>query len=113
MTARLVILYGHPDDPAAFEDYYATTHIPYAGAHMPNVRDAKNARVVDTGDHSGGNGNGNGNGSRPPYYRISHLTYDDLAALRAGISSAEGRSTIADLANFATGGATLFVVEDD
>jgi uncharacterized protein (TIGR02118 family) len=36
--ARLVILYGHPTDPAAFEDYYASQHIPYASKHMPNVR---------------------------------------------------------------------------
>lgn len=102
MTARLVILYGHPEDSAAFEEYYATTHIPYATEHMPGVRDARNARVVGTAD-----------GGRPPFYRISHLSYDDLAALREGIGSDEGRSTIADLANFATGGATLLVVEDD
>jgi uncharacterized protein (TIGR02118 family) len=66
------------------------------------VRDARNSRVVGTAD-----------GSRPPYYRISHLTYDDLAALRAGIESEDGRSTIDDLTNFATGGATVLVVEDD
>ncbi|MFP5020486.1 EthD family reductase [Pseudonocardia phyllosphaerae] len=102
MTARLVILYGHPDDAAAFEDYYASTHIPYAVKHMPNVRDAQNSRVVELAD-----------GSRAPYYRVSQMSYDDLAALRAGIESEDGRSTIADLANFATGGATLLVVEDD
>ena len=102
MTARLVILYGHPDDAEAFEGYYANTHIPYAGEHMPNVRDAQNSRVVGTS-----------NGSRPPYYRISHLTYDDSAALREGIESEDGRSVIADLANFATGGTTLLIVEDD
>lgn len=102
MTARLVILYGHPEDSAAFEHYYATAHIPYAAGHMPNVRDARNSRVVGTPD-----------GSRPGYYRISQLSYDDLAALRDGISSEDGSSTIADLANFATGGATLLVVEDD
>ena len=41
MTARLVILYGHPADPAAFEDYYANRHIPYASKHMPGVRQAE------------------------------------------------------------------------
>lgn len=102
MTARLVILYGHPDDPSAFEDYYASTHIPYAGEHMPGVRDAQNSRVVDT------------DGRQPAtYYRVSQLTYDDLASLREGIGSEDGRSTIADLDNFATGGVTLLIVEDD
>jgi uncharacterized protein (TIGR02118 family) len=28
--ASMIVLYGRPDDPAAFEDYYATRHIPYA-----------------------------------------------------------------------------------
>ena len=86
----------------AFERYYATIHIPHAEKHMPNVRGAQNARVVGTPDGGGA-----------AYYRISHLDYDDLAALREGIGSKDGRSTIADLANFATGGASLLVVEDD
>ncbi len=33
--------------------------------------------------------------------------------LRAGIASEDGRSTIADLANFATGGATLLITAED
>lgn len=33
--------------------------------------------------------------------------------LRAGIASEDGSSTIADLANFATGGATLLIAEED
>lgn len=102
MTARLVILYGHPDDPAAFEHYYANTHIPYATEHMPGVLDVQNSRVVGTAD-----------GSRSPYYRTSHLTYDDVPSLREGIGSEDGQATIADLANFATGGATLLIVEDN
>lgn len=31
----------------------------------------------------------------------------------AGIASEDGKSTIADLDNFATGGATLLIVEED
>jgi hypothetical protein len=27
--AKLMILYGHPAVPAAFENYYANRHIPY------------------------------------------------------------------------------------
>src|SRR5438874_1897476 len=26
---KLIILYGQPDDPAAFEDYYTNKHLPY------------------------------------------------------------------------------------
>jgi uncharacterized protein (TIGR02118 family) len=97
-----VILYGHPADPAAFEDYYANHHIPYAGKHIPNVRGAGNMRVISASD-----------GSPAPYYRVSQLSYDSVDELRAGIASEDGRSTIADLANFATGGATLLIAEED
>jgi uncharacterized protein (TIGR02118 family) len=33
---KTVVLYGHPTDPAAFEEYYANTHVPIA-AKMPKV----------------------------------------------------------------------------
>ncbi len=38
--ASMIVLYGQPEDPAAFEDYYASRHIPYAVEHMPGVTDA-------------------------------------------------------------------------
>ena len=89
-------------DSAAFEDYYANRHIPYASKHMPNVRNAENMRLPSAAD-----------GSRAPYYRISQLTYDSIRDLQAGIASEDGKSTIADLANFATGGATLLIADED
>jgi len=100
--AKLVILYGHPADTAAFEDYYANRHIPYAAKHMPNVRSAENMRVVSTAD-----------GGPAPYYRVSQLSYDNVEDLRTGIASEDGRSTIADLASFATGGAILLITDED
>jgi uncharacterized protein (TIGR02118 family) len=99
---KLLILYGHPADPAAFEDYYTSRHIPYATGHMPNVRRAENMRVLSASD-----------GGPAPWYRVSQLSYDSVADLRAGITSEDGRSAIADIANFATGGATLLIVEED
>lgn len=99
--AKLIILYGHPDGPGAFENYYANRHIPYASEHMPGVAGAENNRIVGTVD-----------GSLPAYYRISQLAYNSLDDLHSGISSREGQAVIADLANFATGGATLLVADD-
>ncbi|HEY6496492.1 MAG TPA: EthD family reductase [Trebonia sp.] len=51
--ATLMILYGHPDDPAAFEDYYANRHIPYASTHMPGVCGAENMKVVSGPERPG------------------------------------------------------------
>lgn len=99
--AKLIILYGHPEDPVAFEQYYTERHLPFAAEHMPQVRDAENLRATGTPD-----------GAAAPYYRISQLTYDSLDELHAGIASDEGRAVLADLDNFATGGATVIVTEE-
>src|SRR2546421_9641097 len=99
---RLLLLYGPRVDTAAFEDYSANRHIPYGAKHMPNVRSAENMRVISTAD-----------GGLAPYYRVSQLSYDNVEDLRAGIASEDGRSTIADLASFATGGATLLITDED
>jgi uncharacterized protein (TIGR02118 family) len=48
-------------------------------------------------------------GGPSPYYRVSQMSYDSVDDLRAGIASDDGQSTIADLTNFATGGATLLI----
>lgn len=98
--ATLIILYGHPDDPAAFEDYYAHQHLPYAGEHMPYIRGADNQRILGTPD-----------GSTAPFYRLSVLSYDSPDELQAAITSEGGRRVLADLDNFATGGVTLLLGE--
>ncbi|MEU6697792.1 EthD family reductase [Pseudonocardia sp. NPDC046786] len=48
----------------------------------------------------------------PPYHLVAELTFDSAESLRAGLASAEGQAAAADLANFADGGATLFVQHD-
>ena len=42
---------------------------------------------------------------------IAVLRFDDLAALQAAFASPEGKAAAADLANFAGGGADLFISE--
>jgi len=50
-------------------------------------------------------------GSAPPYYFIAELAFDDTEALQVGRGTAEGQATADDVANFATGGVTLMIVE--
>lgn len=99
--AKLVILYCHPKDPAAFEDYYTHRHIPYATENMPNVIDAENLRVTRAPDTD-----------TPPFYRVSWLAYADLSDLQAGITSEAGQAVLGDLENFATGGATILICDE-
>jgi uncharacterized protein (TIGR02118 family) len=97
----MIVLYGQPDDPAAFEDYYATRHIPFATEHMPGVTGAENLRVIGTPDND-----------RPALYRISQMTYEDADTMHQAVTSDGGRAVLADLDNFATGGATVLLADD-
>ena len=101
MVAKLTVLYGHPEDPDAFEEYYANTHMPMV-PKIPNLLRFEAARLV------AGEG-----GSEPPYYRIFEAWFEDMDRLQSGMSSPEGQAPPADLPNFATGGATIFVSEVD
>lgn len=96
---KLVVAYGTPDDPAAFDDYYAKTHVPLA-EKIPDMRRFEAGKVLGTPD-----------GSAAPYYFIAELWFDSTEALQAAMGSAEGQAAGADVANFATGGATLMIAE--
>lgn len=98
---KVVVLYGQPTDPAAFEDYYTNTHMPLV-AKMPNVARSEASRVVATPD-----------GGDPPYYRMFEFWFDSQEDLQAAMSSPEGQETAGDLPNFATGGATLLITQVD
>jgi uncharacterized protein (TIGR02118 family) len=98
---KLVVLYGPPTDPDAFERHYADTHTALATA-VPGLRRFEAARGIATPD-----------GSDLPYQRIAELTFDNLEALQAGMSSDEGQAAVNDLPNFATGSVTLFIAEID
>ena len=92
---KITVLYGHPDDPAAFERHFDDVHIPLVNA-MPNLRRVEKALVVATSD-----------GSAPPYYRVVELYFDSEEELQASRATPEGRAPGEDVPNYATGGATV------
>jgi uncharacterized protein (TIGR02118 family) len=94
---KLTVLYGHPTDPAAFEEYYANTHMPLAGK-MSGIEKVETAKVVGTPD-----------GGKPDFYRSADLYFSDQEAMAASMGSPEGQATTADIGNFATGGATVLI----
>jgi uncharacterized protein (TIGR02118 family) len=96
---KVTVLYGAPEDPAAFEDDYASRHLPLV-AKMPGLRRFEHGRIVATRD-----------GSPPPYYRMAELWYDGEAELQAAMGSPEGRATAEDAAELATGGLTILISE--
>lgn len=94
---KLTVLYGHPTDPAVFEDYYANTHLPLAAA-MKGIDKTELTKFLPGPD-----------GSPPAHYRMAEFWIASPEALQAAMHSPEGQATAADLPNFATGGVTFLV----
>lgn len=97
---RLTVLYGHPTDPAAFDRYYHEVHIPIAKTMkgFTGWTIGKCEAIVP--------------GEKPPYYMIVGLYAESRAAIEAILETPEGKATVADVQNFATGGAT-FLYDDE
>lgn len=100
MVAKVLVLYNHPTDPAAFDSYYAETHTPIAKT-IPHMR----SFAVSTGPIVAPDG------SRSPYHQIAELIFDSMEDLQAAMSSPAGRMTAGDLRNFAGAGVALLVYE--
>jgi uncharacterized protein (TIGR02118 family) len=96
---KLVVCYGQPDDPAAFDSYYAETHVPLV-QKIPNLRGFEAGKVLGTPD-----------GSSAPYYYLAELSFNSAEELQQAMGSAEGEAAGADVAKFATGGATVMIAE--
>lgn len=94
---KLTVLYGHPTDAVAFEDYYANTHMPIA-LKMTGHSRSEATKFLSAPD-----------GSQAAYYRMFEFWFVTPEAMQATLSSPEGQATAADIPNFATGGATLMV----
>jgi uncharacterized protein (TIGR02118 family) len=95
----LKILYGHPDDPEAFDAYYRDTHLPLA-RRIPDVQRLEAVKVQRAMD-----------GSEPSYYVIAEMAFADRDTFKASMSSPEGQAAGQDVANFATGGVTMLLCE--
>jgi hypothetical protein len=66
---KLTVLFGHPEDPEAFEKYYANQHLPLA-AKIPNVQrfESGRMRAVDDG--------------APLYHRIAEVWFENAERMR-------------------------------
>ena len=94
---QLTVLYGQPQDAAAFDRHYQGTHAPLA-QKVPGLRGfvVNKPTALDPQGPS-------------PYYLVADLYFESLATLQAGLQSPEGQAVAGDLQNFATGGAMLLI----
>ncbi len=93
--AIVTVIYKAPTDTAAFEKYYAETHLPLVEAGQPEIGFTR-AELTRF--------NSNLDGSRPARYRQAELYFPSMDAARKGIATPAFKKVGDDLANFATGG---------
>ena len=92
---RIIVIYGQPADPEAFDRHYAEVHTPLT-LKMPLLKGfevSKGAIAVA--------------GSAAPAWLTAILSYESEADAEASFASEEGKAAAADLANFASGGVQL------
>ena len=101
MVHRLIVQYGQPTDPAAFDQHYRNVHVGLAQAIPGVVR------------FTIGHGQSLDGGSPAPYL-VAELDFESAEAMAAAMSSPAGTAAGSDVGTFATGGATMasFDVED-
>lgn len=97
---RLTVLYGHPDDPAAFDKYYEEVHLPLA-KKMEGWQGwtIGKCQSMDPSE-------------KPPYYMMVGLYAESREAIDMILASPAGQAAVADVSNFATGGATFLLDEE-
>jgi len=99
--AKLVALYSHPADPAAFDDHYFNKHAPLAKT-IAGLRRYEVSRGGVAGLQGGA-----------PYYLAAILSFDSIDAIQAALASPEGQAAAADLANFAQAGVELLIFDTE
>jgi uncharacterized protein (TIGR02118 family) len=93
--AKIVVLYQHPDDPAAFDTRYFDGHVPLV-MQLPGLRRLEVHR---------------GLGKDAPYYLLVEMAFDSLADLRTCMRSEMMGLVVEDANEFAAGLFTVLVVE--
>lgn len=99
---KVLALYGQPADAAAFDTYYFSKHVPLA-KKLPGLLGYEVSRGPVLGLLDG---------SRP-HHLVATLSFESTEAVQAALQSPVGQAAAGDLANFATGGVSLIMFEND
>ncbi len=96
---RLLILYGHPEDPEAFDKYYEEIHMPLA-RRMQGLKKWTLGKVLGTPD-----------GGPSDYYYAADIYAESREAIEAILETPEGKAAVQDVPNYASGGVTFIYTE--
>ena len=101
MAAKLVVLYGKPDDPDAFDAHYRDVHAPLVDK-LPGLQRWSQARFVGAVD-----------GGEVPYHLIAELHFEAPGDIDAAFGSDDGKAAAADYRQIAPEGSRMFVAVSD
>jgi uncharacterized protein (TIGR02118 family) len=99
MTVKVVVLYGQPADPAAFDEHYFNVHLPLC-AKIPGLERTETAKLVAALD-----------GGEASFYRLTELYFPDADTMGAAMGGPEGQATNADFAAIAPEGTRLYMAD--
>lgn len=91
---RLTVLYPQPQDPAHFREYYLSIHLPLT-EKLPGVQASRYSLNIAAVE------------GESPYFAIWEADFESVEAMVAAIGSPEGQAVVADVPNYATGGAQI------
>jgi uncharacterized protein (TIGR02118 family) len=97
---KLIALYKHPEDKAAFDEHYFNTHMPIT-SKIPGLRKSVVTKVV--GSPMGGEGK---------YYLMCEMYYDSHEALKEAMKTDEAKASGKDVMKFAGELVTLMIGEE-
>jgi uncharacterized protein (TIGR02118 family) len=97
---RMLVLYGPPADPEAFDRHYREVHIPLA-KKLPGLRQYTVSR----------NASGAIDGKK--YYLLAELDFDDMDSFQQALATPEGAAVIEDVPKFAPDGIQSLIYEVD
>lgn len=97
---RISVCYGRPADPEAFDRYYAETHRPLT------------LKIPGLAEFTTGKPRSLMSGRDAPYYMVATLSFNSAGELKAALKSREMAAASADVANFASGGVTIYSTEE-
>jgi uncharacterized protein (TIGR02118 family) len=99
-AAIVTVIYKTPKDTAAFEKYYAATHLPLLESNKKEIglERAEFTKFVSNLD-----------GSAPGRYRQAELYFSSMEALKKGTATPGFKKVAGDLPKFATGGVDALV----
>ena len=96
--ASIIVLFGKPQDPSAFDELYWKEHVPLA-KKMPGLKKYTVHKVAAPP------------GREPAYYQVVEMEFENMDELKKATRSPESAESTRHATKIATGGMTFLYTE--